>query len=94
MSKSLTGRNHVEVALTFLELLEDDVERGVDEDEVGLVLVVLDDGLERGVVVGVDEGEVLDEQHGHDVLAVALVDGDTRIPWRERAQLSTSWYSL
>lgn len=66
---------------TFLELLEHDIERGVDEDEVAGILVELAECLEWGVVVGVNEGEVLDEEHRDNVGAFTLVHRHTRVSW-------------
>ncbi|KGL76206.1 hypothetical protein N309_00595, partial [Tinamus guttatus] len=52
------------------------IQLGVVEDDVHGVVVELGDGLERGAVIGVDEGQVLDVEDVHDVGALVLVDGD------------------
>uniref|UniRef100_A0A8V0Z721 Heparanase 2 (inactive) n=1 Tax=Gallus gallus TaxID=9031 RepID=A0A8V0Z721_CHICK len=67
-------------SLTLLELLEQRVEARVIEDAVERAAVEAGDGLQRGAVIGVDKGQVLDEEQVDDVVApVALVDRDARV---------------
>ena len=65
--------------LAGLELVEHDVEWGVVEDEVDLVLVVLADHRQRHVVVRVDEHQVLGEQDVDDVRPFAVVHRNSRV---------------
>jgi len=64
---------------TFFELFEEHVQRGVFEHEITRVLVELAQRFEQRVVVGVDQRQILDVQHGDDVLTVSLVHGNPRV---------------
>ena len=65
--------------LTLLKLFKHDVQGDILEHKVARVLVVLAESAQRRVVVGVHEGQVLDEQHRHYVGAAALVNRDTGV---------------
>lgn len=59
--------------LTFFELFEQHVQRGVFEHEIARVLVELAQSFQQGVIVRVDQRQVFDVQHCNDILAIALV---------------------
>lgn len=70
--------------LTFFELFEQYVKCGVFEHEVTRVLVELAQSFQQSVVVRIDQRQVLDIQHGNNILAVALVHRYPRVSWEEK----------
>lgn len=68
-----------ENSLTFFELFEQYVERGVFEYEITRVLVELAQSFKQCVIVRIDQRQVLDVQHGDDVLMVSFVHGYSRV---------------
>lgn len=74
----------IHLKCTFFELFEKYVELCVFKNEVARVLVELTQGLEGGVVIWVDQGEVLDVQNCHDILARILEHRDTREAWKHK----------
>ena len=64
--------------VTFFELFEDDVQRGVFEDEVARVLVELAQRLQRRSVLGVHQRQLFDEQQRYDVRTLPVVHRNTR----------------
>lgn len=74
-------RYYVCVRLTFFELFEKHVERGVFEYEITRVLIELAQRFKQCVVVGIDQRQILDVQHGDNVLTAAFVNGYPRVSW-------------
>jgi len=64
---------------TFFELLEQYVECSVFKYEITRILVELAQRFKQCVVVGIDQRQVLDVQHGDNILTVALVHGNPRV---------------
>jgi len=64
---------------TFFELLEQYVKCGVFKYEITRILVELAQSFKQCVVVGIDQRQVLDVQHGDNILTVALVHGYPRV---------------
>lgn len=68
--------------VAFFELLEHDVESEIVKHKVTGILVELAEHAQRSVVIGVDEGQVLDVKQRQDVFAIVFVDRDSRVTCR------------
>lgn len=71
-------------SLTFFELLEKNVQSQVFEDKVKRILIEFAKRFQWSVVIGIDESQVLDEQHGHDVAPVVVVHWNPGEAWNEK----------
>lgn len=65
--------------LTFFKLLQHCIQLGVIEHKMQRVAVKLCDGLERGAIIRIHKGQVLDEEQIHYVGPLALEDRDARV---------------
>lgn len=70
------------VVRTFLELLEHDVQCDVFKHEIARILVKLTERLERRIVIGVDECQIFDVEHGYYVGPACFENWDSRVACR------------
>lgn len=64
--------------VSFLEILEDDVQRRVIEDKVALSLIELAQRLDWNGVLRIHQCQLLDEQQADDIVPHSVVDWHSR----------------
>lgn len=71
--------NHCKMVVALLEFFEHDSKGSVFEDHAKRVIVIPAHGFDGEVIVGIEEGQILDEEQRNDVIPISLEDWDTGV---------------